>query len=280
MKRFRKIYLEITNRCNLHCDFCLPSQRPKQDMTLDRFTDVLTQIHPYSDYLYLHVLGEPLCHPHLDQLLEQAAAMGFSINMTTNGILLPQHLPLLCRFLRQCNISLHSFPQQPHSTTYLTDCLAAGDVLAANGVYVSYRFWNQLDGTDEPISTAMIKQMEAHYQVKLTPRISQQLADHRYIHFDHPFQWPSLTAPMIAAQGSCYGMRSHCAILVDGTVVPCCLDGEGIMALGNVFQTPFAAIIDSDKAKQITTGFQQRKLVAALCRHCDYRRRFDEEDLC
>lgn len=273
--RFRKIYIEITNHCNLHCDFCLLSTRKKQDIGVENFSHILREIRPYSDYIYLHVLGEPLCHPHLDLLLQQAKQMDFQVNMTTNGVLLPQQLPILCHSLRQCNISLHSYPQPYHSRTYLNDCLSCGDQLAQCGTYVSYRFWNQCDGGSDEKTIAMLKQIEEHYQVSLSERTSQKLAFNRFIHFDHPFRWPTLDAPKMARKGSCYGMRSHCAILVDGTVVPCCLDGDGVCALGNVLKTPFADIIQSPRAQQIVQGFQQGKLNEALCQCCDYRRRFD-----
>lgn len=279
-KRFRKIYIEITNRCNLHCDFCLAGKRQAQDMSVESFNHILQEIRPYSDYIYLHVLGEPLCHPQLESLLKTAKQSGFQVNMTTNGVLLPKQLPHLLTHLRQCNISLHSFPQQPHGATYLQDCLTAGDQMAECGIYVSYRFWNQGQAADDPITAAMLAQMEEHYHVSLASRISSKLAQNRFIHFDHPFRWPSLKEPLIAEQGHCYGMRSHCAILVDGTIVPCCLDGNGVCALGNIFKTSFADIIHSTRATQLMQGFQQGKLVEELCRHCDYRRRFDEEAVC
>lgn len=279
-QRFRKIYIEITNRCNLHCDFCLASHREVQDMDVEQFAYVLQAIRPYTDYIYLHVLGEPLCHPHLDQLLLIARQGGFQVNMTTNGVFLPKQLPHLLNTLRQCNISLHSFPQHSHTDTYLTDCLMAGDRLANQGTYISYRFWNQRSQENDPITITMLKQISEHYDVSLTAGISQKLTHNRFIHFDHPFHWPMLQAPLIAVQGHCYGLRSHCAILVDGTVVPCCLDGEGVCTLGNVFTTPFADIIESSRAKQIVQGFQQGKLSEVLCQHCDYRCRFDKEELC
>ncbi len=279
-KRFRKIYIEITNRCNLHCDFCLASKRKGQIMSVASFSHILREIHPYSDYIYLHVLGEPLTHPHLNLLLKVAKQSGFQVNMTTNGVLLPKQLPFLLSTLRQCNISLHSFPQQPHSDSYVMDCLMAGDQMAKHGIYVSYRFWNQHQGDRDSITAAMLKQIESHYDVSLAPRASVKLAPYRFIHFDHPFHWPSLKEPVISIQGHCYGLRSHCAILVDGTVVPCCLDGEGICTLGNVFKTSFADIIQSPKATEMMQGFQQGKLVEELCRHCDFRTRFDEEELC
>ena len=70
MKRFRKIYVEISNKCNLSCAFCPGTRRGSLAMSEERFAWLLPRLRPYTDYLYFHILGEPLCHPKLGRFLE------------------------------------------------------------------------------------------------------------------------------------------------------------------------------------------------------------------
>jgi radical SAM protein with 4Fe4S-binding SPASM domain len=72
----------------------------------------------------------------------------------------------------------------------------------------------------------------------------------------------------------CRGLRDHLAILVDGTVVPCCLDADGQVALGNIFRQPLVAILASPRALRLREGFGHQWLVEPLCRRCAYRQRF------
>ena len=37
MKKYKKIYIEITNNCNLNCSFCSKVNRAKRNMTLDEY---------------------------------------------------------------------------------------------------------------------------------------------------------------------------------------------------------------------------------------------------
>ena len=60
MKRFRKIYLETSNVCNLRCAFCPGTKREKRRMSLDEFRFYADCVKGYADYLYFHLMGEPL----------------------------------------------------------------------------------------------------------------------------------------------------------------------------------------------------------------------------
>ena len=95
MKRLRKIYLEISNVCNLHCTFCPGTRREKRFMTADEFATLLPKLRPWTDYLYFHLMGEPLCHPELAEFLRLAGKAGFRVILTTNGTLLEEKREIL-----------------------------------------------------------------------------------------------------------------------------------------------------------------------------------------
>ena len=57
-------------------------------------------------------------------------------------------------------------------------------------------------------------------------------------------------------------------------MIPCCLDGEGVINLGNVDDTDFGEIITNERSTNIIEGFSRREAVEELCRKCGYRKRF------
>ncbi len=290
-KRFKKIYIEITNQCNLSCSFCPATKRAPGFMTPDRFVHVLQQIRPWTDYIYLHVKGEPLLHPQLDQLLEAAGDFGFYVNLTTNGTLLHKRKDMLLSYpLRQINISLHSFEANSHlpgNMTFREYIMStidfARDFSPDHGI-TAFRLWN-LDPKDasRPFYTRNREILQilaesfsftgsfdpALYTVNDAP-----LSKNIYLSFDREFDWPSLTAPDYGSLGTCLGLKSHAAVLCDGTVVPCCLDGEGVLALGNLFSQSFQDILNGPRSKRLLQDFQAHTLHEPLCRRCGYRTRF------
>ncbi|SES26044.1 radical SAM/SPASM domain-containing protein [Psychrobacillus sp. OK032] len=289
MKTFKKMYIEITSVCNLACSFCPPTARKANILKVDKFNEILDQIKPHTKYIYLHVKGEPLLHPRVDQLLDAAHAKEFKVNITTNGTLLKKnrHKLLGKPALRQMNFSLHSFDGHEGSTDregYLAEILSFAKEAAAQGVLISFRLWNldPLHATSEQKrknqETLQIleKEFNLDYKIeeKVVPGSGVKIADRIYINQDHEFQWPSLLAPEDDGKGFCHALRSQAAILVDGTVVPCCLDGEGVIDLGNINDKPFSEIIEGERANNLYDGFSRREAVEEMCRKCGYRKRF------
>lgn len=283
------MYIEITSVCNLACSFCPPTARKANILKVDKFNEILDQIKPHTKYIYLHVKGEPLLHPRVDQLLDAAHAKEFKVNITTNGTLLKKnrHKLLGKPALRQMNFSLHSFDGHEGSTDregYLAEILSFAKEAAAQGVLISFRLWNldPLHATSEQKrknqETLQIleKEFNLDYKIeeKVVPGSGVKIADRIYINQDHEFQWPSLLAPEDDGKGFCHALRSQAAILVDGTVVPCCLDGEGVIDLGNINDKPFSEIIEGERANNLYDGFSRREAVEEMCRKCGYRKRF------
>ena len=275
MPRFRKIYLEITNRCNLRCSFCPGTSRPPAAMTGDQFAALLPRLRPWTDYLYFHLMGEPLCHPLLGDFLTMAGEAGFRVILTTNGTLLPRLQDTLLRSpaLYKVNISLHAFEANdipvPFSR-YVEDCLAFGK--AAEGrLTVSYRLWNS--GGADALNGDILSAMERFFpppwkEERLGPRIGDRI----YLQPGEKFDWPDLEAAEGDGRLTCYGLRDQLGVLCDGTVVPCCLDHEGDIPLGNLFRQDMEDILSSPRAAAMLDGFSNGMAVEALCRRCGYAR--------
>ena len=275
--RFRKVYLEISNICNLSCAFCPGTRRPKRAMTEDDMRALLPKLRPFTDYLYFHLMGEPLCHPRLETFLELAYSHGFKVILTTNGTLLPkkQELLLSSPGLHKVNISLHAFEANDLSVpfeTYLRGCFNFGKAAEGN-MLISYRLWNH-GGQDEK-NTAILELLEQYFPKPwVQERHGIRIADRVYLEHGDKFDWPDLTAPDGGCGVFCHGLRDQIGVLCDGTVVPCCLDHEGDIALGNLFDQSLDEILDSPRARAIYDGFSQRKAAEELCRKCGYARRF------
>ena len=277
MKRFNKIYLEISNLCNLNCAFCPGTKRRKHAMTVEEFTSLLPKLRPYTDYLYFHLMGEPLLHPHLGTFLELAGEAGFKVILTTNGTLLPkqQELLLCSPALHKVNISLHAFEANDLSVPfeeYLRGCFAFGN--AAEGqVLTVYRLWNH--GGAEEKNQEILSAMEQYFpQPWVQERKGPRLGNRVYLEYGDKFDWPDLSAADGGERVFCYGLRDQIGVLCDGTVVPCCLDHEGDISLGNLHETDLDAILSTPRAKAIYSGFQNRTATEELCRKCGYARRF------
>ena len=275
--RFNKIYLEISNLCNLSCSFCPGTQRPKKAMTEEEFSALLPKLRPYTNFLYFHLMGEPLCHPKLETFLALAGEAGFKVILTTNGTLLKrrQEMLLSSPALHKVNISLHAFEANDLAvpfSEYLEGCFSFGK--AAEGrVLISYRLWNQ-GGQDEKNEEILETMAKYFPQPWVEERRGPRLGNRVYLEYGDKFDWPDLAAPDGGQAVFCHGLRDQLGVLCDGTVVPCCLDHEGDIALGNLFEQDLEKILDSPRAKAIYEGFSRRQASEELCRRCGYARRF------
>lgn len=291
MERFKKFYIEITNVCNLACDFCPQTKRKPEYMKIEVFNKILDQFKPYTDSIYLHVKGEPLLHPQIDKFLDLSYEKGFKVNITTNGTLIEKVKEKIINkpSLRQVNFSLHSFEANEkynNKHKYINEILSfVKEARDKTDVIISLRLWN-LDQDNRvnleneknhDILDIIEKEFNLDYKIeeKVTPGSGVKVADKVYLNQDHVFEWPDLKVKEDDGIGFCYGLRNQIAILVDGTVVPCCLDGEGVINLGNINNQDFSQILAGERAKNIFDGFSNRKVVEELCRKCGYRKRFN-----
>ncbi len=276
----KRAYVEITNICNLSCDFCPGTRREGRIMTPETFRRIAGQLQGHVRYLYLHVMGEPLLHPRLEELLAIAGELGFRVCVTTNGTLLDRRGDALLASpaLHKVSVSLHSMEGNGAGelTDYLAVCWAFARRASEGGVICALRLWN-IGGADRrngEILDFLADKLGAFPLDLPQPRPgSWRLADQLYLEQAEKFDWPDLDAPEMAVR-FCLGLREQIAVLADGTVVPCCLDHEGDIPLGNLLQQSLEAILASPRARALYRGFSQGRPSEALCRRCGYARRF------
>lgn len=234
-------------------------------------------------------MGEPLLNDNIDDFLKLSYKMGFKINLTTNGTLINnrKNILLKSKALRQINFSLHSFEANDNEIDfyeYVNNIISFVKEAKSNTNIISaLRLWNfnsSILKGENNLNEDIINIIKDEFSYngdlleKLNKNNSVKISDRIYINGAEKFSWPNINIQEISDRGFCYGIRSHVGILVDGTVVPCCLDSEGNIPLGNIFEKDFESIINGDRAKNMFNGFSQRKKVEKLCRTCGYSTRF------
>lgn len=261
---FKKVYLEITNFCNLDCTFCKKNKREKKFLTKEEFSILLKRLEGHTKYLYFHVMGEPLLHPFINDFIEMANEK-FFVNLTTNGYFIDkiENNP----FIRQVNISLHSFDPKYNKdlNSYLDTIFSSVDKLVKNHTIINYRLW-----ANSSYSSFIKEALEKKYGVSIGMKKHVFLGSSIYFDREEEFLWPDMHNSYEEESGTCMGCRTHIGILVDGTLVPCCLDSEGIISLGNIYKQDLNAIINSDLFKEIKMGFLQNKKIHPLCKKCNF----------
>lgn len=285
-KQFRKIYIEITNCCNLHCRFCSIGTRQSEMMPVEMFRNIAQQAKEHTSHVYLHVKGEPLLHPQLREILDICEQNNLKVVIVTNGTLLHEQGAMLLtkKAIRQINISLHcvSELQQLKKEEYLDEVIRfTQQATEKTALIVSLRFWNidRVKRSQEDENRAVFEIIEQALAPNirlletLKPAEGLKINNQLYINSDYEFEWPSLSCPQINKKGSCHGLRDQIAILADGTIVPCCLDSDGIINLGNIKEITLQEAFESPRAQRIHSGFLQEMRVEPLCQRCSFNKR-------
>lgn len=279
--KFNQIYIEITNVCQFNCSFCPKTKREAKYMDPKEFENIVKQVKGLTKTIYLHVLGEPLLHPELDQLLTIANNYGLTVNLTTNGYAIKQAEDILLKHnhLRKINFSLHAIEDQNHLTLSLKDylhniCSFTQKMLAKDTTTIIYRLWNTNKDYHQVLDYLQNKYPEVNLVKEKSPQNGHRLAYRLFLNQDHEFVWP-INSCAKEQNGYCLGLIKQLAILVDGTVVPCCLDSEGIINLGNIHQQSLLTILNSPKAQNIRQGFMNNQAIEKLCQTCSFKDRFN-----
>ncbi len=277
-----RIYVEIGNVCNLSCSFCHKTKREKRIMSADEFKLIVSKIKDKVKYVYLHVLGEPLLHKDLPEILQIAKDNNLKVCITTNGTLLKEKGELLinCGAVHKVSVSLHA-PEgngEDKLQNYLEGVTAFSKAAAEKGIYVVFRLWNQdsLEGKGKNIQNSFIESfLKACFCDVWKPHgKGLRLSRNIFLEYDGVFTWPASSKGEKQQEGFCYGLSSQIAVLADGTVVPCCLDADGDVPLGNIFTESLDEILNSKKAQAIKNGFLNGKAVEPFCQKCTFKNRF------
>ena len=273
---YSRVYVEITNICNMNCSFCHGHSRQSRQMTEEEYARVLQQLKGKTQYIYHHLMGEPLTHPLLPKFIQMACGAGFRPMLTTNGTLLDRRGDdLLIPGLHKVNISLHSFEgdRQENHEGYIRKVVDFAEKATPLGIKISLRLWNK--GFDEGRNDTVLEVLRKYFPDPWTENTrGYRIRDGLFIEWGDRFAWPDQNAPDHGDCLTCRGLQDHFGILSDGTVVPCCLDSDGIICLGNVFEEELTDILASPRARVIPEGFRRRKAVEDLCRRCGFAQKF------
>lgn len=278
-----RIYVEIGNICNLSCSFCAGTKREKRQMSIGQFSQICSKIKGKAKFIYLHVLGEPLCHPLLDKFLKIAKENELPVCITTNGVLIAEKSYIIsenANIIHKVSVSLHSLEGNDFKffNDYLKNAVTFAKEMAEKGIYIVFRLWNNDSSEGKGknkqnfyIEEFLKKEFLGEWQKRVR---GYRLEKNIFLEYDGIFTWPKQSTAEEVDEGFCHGLSSQIAILVDGTVVPCCLDCEGEIPLGNIYNNSLDEILSSEKAKAISKGFSQGKFVHPLCKKCTFARRF------
>lgn len=277
-KKYKKIYIEITNKCNLNCTFCSEVKRKKEKITLENFEEIIKKINNYTDYIYLHVKGEPLLHPEIDKILDIAEKYNLKVNLTTNGTLFPNVVDKIKdkKALHKINFSLHS---ENNYKNYLENIFENVKKLSTDTVVI-YRLWTLNNNELDKKSQEIVEKIKNFYNLdektykNLKTKNNIKISSTIYVDKDNEFTWPDNIENELSPLGYCHALKTHIAILVDGTVVPCCLDSNASIPLGNIYDNTLEEIINNERYKNLQRSFQNRKPCESLCRRCTFKDKF------
>ena len=280
---FKKIYIEITNICNLNCKFCPDTSRKKEFMTLEKFEEVISKIHKFTKLVTLHVKGEPLLHSKLKDIFKILEKYNLKTNITTNGTLIKQNLEVIkkSKAIRQMNFSLHSITQNENlNKQYLQNIFESVEEL--EDIIISYRLWNLQNNQKNSLNNSIIEIIEEYYDIKdikkqLRENDFVKIKENLFINQDIEFTWPDINKESIIEKGRCLALKEQIAILVDGTVVPCCLDNNGDISLGNIFEESLENILEKPKTKTIKKNFENGIITCQLCKTCGFLVRLESK---
>lgn len=269
-KMIDRCYIEITNTCNLDCHFCPKHQRKRRQLSAEEFDLLTDKVRGKVCFLYFHLMGEPLLHPLLPQFITMAREKGFKTVLTSNGTLLHRAMNLLDTLPHKVQLSLHSHESNARGelSSYMEEVMNFATQAAAKGTCVVLRLWNQ-GGMDKENEQVM------DYIAEYVPRPWKErpdgfrLCDNLYLEFDRKFEWPSANASSAKREVFCKALLKQIGVLSDGSLVPCCLDHNGDVVLGNLFHHSLEEILSSPRAQAMIEGFQHHTATEALCQNCE-----------
>lgn len=248
-------------------------------MTPVEFGVITQKIKPYTDYIYLHVMGEPLLHPGFEEMLLIAREAKLNVNITTNGSLINSKKAILLNNpIRQINISLHDAEENIPAEqwdSYL-DSVFNFATEAAPATYINLRLWNAGVNKSTAFNLFVLDKIARKFDKSLNDiSITEKdkgikLAPHIFLQHAARFEWPDGEETRTGTTKTCYALRDQIAVLADGTVVPCCLDADAHLKLGNIFSSGLSEILSSERAIKIRNGFINNKITEDFCRSCGF----------
>ena len=283
--KFYRIYIELTNICGLQCSFCPTKNVANKTMELELFESIIKESKQFTNEIACHVFGDPLTLLNLKDYLDIIDRYNMKALLTTSGYFMKKHNyeTLFHPAVKQINISLNAFNKNDTKISFEQYMhpileLCHEKVKQKKESFINLRIWNLDESMSEiEFNTKLFTKLSSSFDINFNlPKNRKAIRlDYKVLlHFDNYFEWPSLNNPNYG-HGTCQGLDSHLAILASGEVVPCCLDGDGVIKLGSLRRESLKDILSSSRAKQIISGFKDGKCSEELCMRCSYKDRFN-----
>lgn len=287
-----RCYIEITNTCNLDCHFCPKHHRKRRQLSEEEFDLLTDRVRGKVCFLYFHLMGEPLLHPLLPQFVTMAREKGFKTVLTSNGTLLHRAMALLDTLPHKIQLSLHSHESNARGelSEYMDQVMRFSTQAAGKGTCMVLRLWNQggMDQENEEVMRLIEKYVPKPWKERPD---GFRLCDNLYLEFDRKFEWPGgggkaasddsdgkqeesdgklEASPSKSKQEYfCKALIKQIGVLSDGSLVPCCLDHDGDVILGNLFHQSLEEILASPRAQALVEGFRHHAATEPLCQSCE-----------
>lgn len=267
----KRVYLEITNSCNLDCLFC-SNKKGNNFLSLEEIENYIVQIKKHCNYIYLHILGEPLLHPNFEEILDLLDKNSMNLQLVTNGTLLYKYPNLLKHnCLRKLSISIHSINNFNINKEYFN---VIDSIIESNlNTQIELRFYNQNNLAKQ--ANDYLDYLKNKYIFQTTSKEnSYKITNNTYVYFNDFFKWPNINDNFISNIGTCKGAIDMIAINSNSDITICCLDPYAYNKIGNLKEESLDEILKSDKYLKFINDFKNNKITAELCSKCSYRLRF------
>jgi len=261
-------------------------------MSLASFDKINNEVKHFTKELAYHIVGDPLVLSNLDEYLDISYQHDLKVNITTAASHLNQkhYKTLIHKTIKQVNFSINSFNANDFKKgidEYLNPifefCKFA--LSSKSDFFINLRIWNLDDSKSaKEFNKIVFEKANKYFDSNINADEIYQnrpknirVARKIFFNFDDYFAWPSLSNDIVSDCGFCYGLDSHFGILANGDVIPCCLDKDAVINLGNANDKSLTEILKSKRVVDIQKGFRNNIIKEELCKKCSYRTRFNNK---